>query len=88
MLLGDCTRWCEKAEPTRSNYAKVFRRTTWPSTVESVHLATPESVGGAMVKAPRAQGQALATIAETGALPPDWVSSDGLALEVKRLDVS
>ena len=71
-----------------TNYAKVFRRTTWPSTVESVHLATPESVGGAMVKAPRAQGQALATIAETGALPPDWVSSDGLALEVKRLDVS
>ena len=51
-----------------TNYAKVFRRAEWPSTVEAVYLLTPEPVGGAMVKAPRAQGEALAAIATTGAL--------------------
>ena len=71
-----------------TNYAKVFRRTMWSSTVESVHLLTPESVDGARVYGPRAQGEALATIAEIGALPADWTSIDGLAMEVKRLDVN
>lgn len=58
-----------------TNYAKVFRRAEWPSTVEAVYLLTPEPVGGAMVKAPRAQGEALAAIATTGALLADWVST-------------
>jgi len=70
-----------------TNYAKVFRRTDWPATVQSVHLLTPGSVGGAMVKAPRAQGEALAAIAETGSLKADWTSSDKLAMEVERLDI-
>ena len=70
-----------------TSYAKVFRRTGWPSTVKNVYLLTPESVGGAMVKAPRAQGEVLATIAETGDLPADWASTDGLAMEVARIDV-
>ena len=58
-----------------------------PSTVKNVYLLTPESVGGAMVEAPRAQGEVLATIAETGDLPADWASTDGLAMEVARIDV-
>jgi len=70
-----------------TDYAKVFRRTAWPLAVESVHLLAPEAVGGAMVKAPRAQGEALAAIAETGSLAADWVSTDGLTMEVEQLDV-
>lgn len=70
-----------------TDYAKVFRRTMWPSTVGSVHLLTPESVSAARVKAPRAQGDALAAIAGTDGLPADWVSADGLAMEVEQLDV-
>ena len=69
-----------------TNYAKVFRRTEWPPSVEGAFLLTPESVGGAMAKAPRAQGEALAVIDETGRLPADWVSTDGLAMEIERLD--
>ena len=70
-----------------TDYAKVFRRTAWPSSVDSVHLLAPESVGGAIVKAPRAQGEALAVIAETDSLAADWVSTDGLAMEVEGIDV-
>ena len=70
-----------------TNYARVFRGAAWPSTVESVHLLTPEPVSGAMVRAPRAQGQALAIISETGSLADDWVSTDGLVMEVEPIDV-
>lgn len=73
---------------TTTNYAKVFRRTEWPPSVEDVFLLTPESVGGAMVKAPRAQDEALAVIAETGLLTADWLSTDGLAMEIERLDAN
>lgn len=69
-----------------TGYAKVFRRTEWPVGVEKVHLVTPESVTGSMAKAPRAQGEALGTIAATGELPADWTSTDGLRMEVARLD--
>lgn len=67
-------------------YAKVFRRTKWPANVEGVFLLTPEPVSGAMAKAPRAQGEALTAIATTGEIPSDWMSTDGLRMEVARLD--
>jgi hypothetical protein len=67
-----------------TNYATVFRRTYWPQSVE-VFLLTPESVPGAMVKAPRAQGEALGEISTHGSLRDQWTSSDGLQMEVTRL---
>ena len=67
-----------------TNYAAVFRRTGWPDDVDAF-LLSPESVPGAMVKAPRAQGEALAEIAATGSLGAEWRSSDGLKMEVTRL---
>jgi len=70
-----------------TGYAKVFRRANWPASVESVYLLSPEPVGGAMVKAPRAQGEALATISSTGELPSDWESSDGLRMMGSRLEL-
>lgn len=67
-----------------TNYAAVFRRTGWPDDVDAF-LLSPESAPGAMVKAPRAQGEALAEIAATGSLGAEWRSSDGLKMEVTRL---
>lgn len=69
-----------------TSYATVFRRTAWPSSVKSVHLLTPEPVGGAMVKAPRAQGEVLVTITQDGSLPADWASTDGLAMRIERVE--
>lgn len=67
-----------------TGYATVFRRTRWP-TGTRVLLASPEPAPGAMVKAPRAQGEWLATIAETGQVPENWTSSDGLHMEIRQL---
>ena len=47
-----------------TGYSTVFRRTRWPRQVDEVILASPESTTGAMVKAPRAQGEWLAAFAE------------------------
>ena len=67
-----------------SSYARVFRRTRWPSTVVETLLVTPERVSDGRIKAPRAEGEALATIAEKGHLLANWRSTDGLAIEVER----
>ena len=64
-----------------TNYAKVFRRTGWPLSARQVFLAVPESTAGAMVKAPRAEGEFLGALAE-GCVPVDWHSSDGLGIVV------
>ena len=64
--------------------AKVFRTVTWPASVSRAFLLSPESTPGAMVKTPRAQGEALSKIASNGRLPSDWRSSDGLRMVVKR----
>ena len=68
-----------------TGYSKVFRHTRWPRHVDGVFLASPESTTGAMVKAPRAQGEWLATLAGTGRIPASWSSSDGLRMGITRL---
>lgn len=67
-----------------TTYATVLRRTRWPRSVEAF-LLSPESVPGAMVKAPRAQGEALFEISMHGSLGDQWRSSDGLRMAVMRL---
>ncbi len=71
-----------------TGYAQAFRRTRWPSTLSQVLLVTPQRGTGAMVKAPRAQGEALVTIAASGKLGERWRSSDDLAMEVVRIETS
>lgn len=65
-----------------TGYSTVFRRTRWPRSVKDVFLASPESVPGAMVKAPRAQGEWLTAIAQSAGFPEAWTSSDGLPMEI------
>ena len=66
-----------------TGYRGLLNQIRWEQAdgLQSVYIVSPESTTGAMVKAPRAQGEALSRfIAET--LQPDFVSSDGLQLEV------
>lgn len=67
-----------------TGYSTVFRRTRWPRQVDEVVLASPESTTGAMLKAPRAQGQWLAAFASSGRIPTSWSSSDGLHMEITQ----
>lgn len=70
-----------------TGYASVFRSTEWPSHLSQVLLVSPERrTDGAMLKAPRAQGEALVTIARSGELTKEWRSSDGLAMEVEQVE--
>jgi hypothetical protein len=63
-----------------TDYAKILRRVDWRSSgADTVMLLTPETAPGAMVKAPRAIGEALRTLTTTG-LSRDWRSSDGLRM--------
>lgn len=71
-----------------SAYAVAFRRTEWPTTISRILLVTPERRLGAMVKAPRAQGEALVAIADSGKLGDGWRSSDGLAMEITNIEIS
>ena len=67
-----------------TQYAKTFRRAPW--TGRRVFLITPErKAHGAMVKAPRAQGEALAAIIHGRHLPPNWESRDGLQMQVTQI---
>jgi hypothetical protein len=68
-----------------TGYARVFRGIAWPRPVDQVLLACPEATTGAMVKAPRAQGEWIAALAELGRIPESWSSSDGLQMKVRRL---
>ncbi len=68
-----------------TDYRRVVEATPWQrSTVTSVRLLSPEATPGAMVKAPRAQGEALAASLQ-GKLGSDWTSSDGLKLIASKL---
>ncbi|MEZ5560330.1 MAG: hypothetical protein R3E86_17515 [Pseudomonadales bacterium] len=71
-----------------TGYAQAFRRTRWPSTLSQVLLVTPQRGTGAMVKAPRAQGEALVSIAASGKLGERWRSTDDLAMEIVRIETS
>ena len=68
-----------------TQYARVFRKTHWPDEVEQVFHVWPEPKAGAMVKAPRAQGEALKALSRDHCLNPGWTSSDGLRMQVTRL---
>ena len=91
-LIGRCL--AKYAESVRANtvvglfsettqYAKTFRRAPW--TGRRVFLITPERTRGAMVKTPRAQGEALAVIIHEHCLPPNWQSRDGLQMQVTQI---
>lgn len=68
-----------------TQYARAFRTARWPDRVEHVLHVWPEPVAGAMVKAPRAQGEALQALSRDQPLPRGWTSSDGLGLQITRL---
>lgn len=75
---------CAVASAT-TEYAKLLRRVNWRSMeLDNVTLLTPEEATGAMVKSPRAQGEALSMLLR-GGLDTSWVSSDGLRLKATRL---
>ena len=70
---------CAIASAT-TEYAKLLRRVNWHSVeLENAVLLTPEETTGAMVKSPRAQGEALSMLLQ-GGLVMNWESSDGLRL--------
>jgi len=88
-LVGRCLAELARARRIRevvglmaatTGYAKAFCSAPWGPT--RAVLATPEPVRGAMVKAPRALGEALEVLAASHALLSDWRSSDGLSMEV------
>ena len=68
-----------------TEYARVFRSAHWPDRVEQVLHVWPDSSAGAMVKAPRAQGEALKAFSRDRLLHPGWTSSDGLGMQFTRL---
>ena len=69
-----------------TSYAKTFRRVEWPVGVQNAWLVSPElRGGGALVKVPRAIGEALAVIGLTGTLAADWKSSDDVPIRITRI---
>jgi hypothetical protein len=68
-----------------TDYAKVLRKVRWGSAgiTDAVLLSPPPSTG-AMVKAPRAIGEALRASVTNG-LADSWRSSDGLGLVLHRM---
>jgi len=63
-----------------TSYRKIIETTAWREAgVKDAIIISPEAATGAMVKAPRAQGEALAALTGKG-LSSRWRSSDGLAL--------
>lgn len=68
-----------------TDYAKLIRRVNWRRAGLEATLISPVAHGGgAMVKVPRAQGQAVAALIDTG-LDQAWRSSDSLSLEIESL---
>ena len=66
-------------------YRKVIESATWGPSVRDALLLMPASGGGgAMVKTPRAQGEALARLLR-GSLTTGWTSTDGLSLDSMSL---
>ena len=69
-----------------TEYAKLLRRVTWPSTVSIGLLVSAEMIdgGSAQRMVPAALGQALAAYLD-GRLGEEWVSRDHLPLSIERL---
>ena len=68
-----------------TQYARAFRSARWPDRVEHVLHVWPEPTAGAIVKAPRAQGEALKAFSRNQPLHPGSTSSDGLGMQLTRL---
>ena len=69
-----------------TSYARVFRKTNWQVDIQDAWLVSPEPRGGgALVKVPRAIGEALVEIGSTGALRGAWSSSDGVPMRITRV---
>ena len=95
-LVGRCIAgYAEAAKATTvvglfsatTEYAKTFRSTPWPESVQNVFQVSPRARArdGAQIKAPRALGEALTEISRHQELPSSWTSSDGLPIEVTLL---
>ena len=68
-----------------TGYAAILGKVDWRSAgVEQALLLSPEASTGAMVKAPRAIGEALKRI-RSGGLESSWRSSDGLKILSHRM---
>jgi len=68
-----------------TDYAKLIRRVNWGGAGLEATLVSPVAHGGgAAGKVPRAQGQAVAALINTG-LDQAWRSSDSLSLETESL---
>lgn len=68
-----------------TDYCRLIRRVPWRAAgIEDALVVTPAVTTGAMVKAPRAQGEALSTYL-AGGIRHDWRSSDNLAIETMKL---
>jgi hypothetical protein len=93
-LLEDCLLDYARREGIKSviavmagttEYAKLIRRANWKSAgVEATLISPVAHGGGAMVKVPRAQGEAVAALINTG-INQTWRSSDMLRLKTERL---
>jgi len=67
-----------------TDYCRLVARTRWQGAgITDTAIVAPEATRGAMVKAPRAQGEAIAAFL-AGGLNDDWQSSDGLRLHLSR----
>ena len=70
---------------TTTEYRKLIKGVSWATLgIEDAWLLTPKPAPGAMVKSPRAQGEALAAMLR-GELTNRWISSDGLCLHAVSL---
>lgn len=71
-----------------TSYRSLLKRVDWCSTdADEVVLLMPERVrGGAMVKAPRSQGEALSALI-SGKLNQRWCSSDGLGICSEKIQL-
>ena len=80
MKINRCTRM-RAFVAASTGYRKVLQKTPWDSAgVTDRLIFSPRCAGGgAMVKGPRAQGEALAAFLD-GSLTSGWRSGDGLAL--------
>jgi hypothetical protein len=68
-----------------TGYAGILRKVDWRGAgVTEALLLSPEASTGAMVKAPRAIGQAVRAIIDNG-WAPSWRSSDGLQIVLHRM---
>ena len=68
-----------------TDYGKLLRRVAWHDFgVKDAWIFSPERVRGALVKNPRALGEAFKTLMR-GELTPDWRSSDGLEIDAIEL---